>query len=111
MAIRPITDTLRLLEGGTLLDTLSDKMADLVKQVDTTDKPGELVLRLKVKRVSSAAIGVVPTYELKVPKEKPEETLLYPTPEGNLTQDHPKQQKLALQPVEDTRPSNFQKAC
>lgn len=108
--IRPITDTLRLLENGTLLDSLSERMNELVKLVDSTGKPGELVLSLKVKRVGSSAIGVTPTVKVKTPVEKPEESLLYPTPEGNLTMDHPKQQKLALTVAESGRPESFQHA-
>lgn len=110
MAARPITDTLRLLEGGTFLDTCSDEMANLVKQVENTGKSGELVIRLKVKRVTAATVGVIPTCEAKVPKEKPDEMLFYPTVEGNLSIDNPKQQKLDLKPVESGKPSEFKQA-
>lgn len=110
MPVRPITDTLRLLEGGTFLDTISDKLNALVKTVDETGKPGELILKLKIKRVSGSALGITPTIEVKTPKEKPDETLLYATPEGNLSQDHPKQRNLELQAVGDDRPAKFQSA-
>jgi len=110
MARRPITDTLRLLEGGTFLDTISDKLNDLVKTVDESGKPGEMIIKLKLKRVSGSALGITPIVEVKTPKEKPDETLLYATPEGNLSQDHPKQQKLALEAVDSGRPATFHQA-
>jgi hypothetical protein len=110
MPVRPITDTLRLLEGGTLIDSLSEKLNNLVKHVYETGKPGEIILKLKVKRVSGSALGITPTVEVKVPKEKPDETLLYATPDGNLTTEHPKQRSLELQAVANDRPEKFQAA-
>lgn len=110
MPVRPITDTLRLLEGSTFLDTCSDKLNELVKIVDSTGKPGELTIKLKIKRVSGSALGITPLIEVKTPKEKPDETLLYATVEGNLTQDHPKQQKLDLKAVDTDKPAVFHTA-
>lgn len=37
---RPITDTLRILQGGAFLDECSDMLADVVKSVDETGKAG-----------------------------------------------------------------------
>jgi len=107
---RPITDTLRLLEGGTFLDKCSDEMTNLVKQVESTGKGGEIVIRVKVKRVTASTVGLIPTCETKIPKEKPDEMLFYPTPDGNLSIDNPKQQKLDLKPVETGKPSEFKQA-
>ena len=36
MSVRPITDTLRLLQGGTFLDQCSDTLAQVVKGVEDT---------------------------------------------------------------------------
>ena len=42
---RPITDTLRFLQGGTFLDEASDAMAELVSAVDSTGKGGEITIK------------------------------------------------------------------
>lgn len=103
MSARPITDTLRLLDGGAFLDLASDKLAALVKGVDETGKGGKLVLTLDVRRVSGGAMSITPYVTTKVPEAKPDGTLLWPTVEGNLSVDNPHQQKLDLRAVEAPR--------
>lgn len=103
MSVKPITDTLRLLDGGAFLDLASDKLAELVKGVDETGKAGALVLKLDVKRVSGGALSITPHVTTKVPEPKPEGTLLWATVEGNLSQQNPKQQSLDLREVNTQR--------
>ena len=52
MSIRPITDTLRQLQGGQFIDECSEQLAALVKGVDETGKAGLLTTV-----ESAAAIG------------------------------------------------------
>jgi len=99
MSAKPITDTLRLLDGGAFLDLASDKLATLVKGVDDTGKAGKLVITLDVKRVSGGAISLTPHVATKVPEPKPDSTLLWATVEGNLSQQNPNQQSLDLRDV------------
>lgn len=47
---RPITDTLRILQGGTFMDECSELLADVVKSVDETGKPGKLTITLDLKK-------------------------------------------------------------
>lgn len=103
MSVRPITDTLRLLDGGAFLDQASEKLAQLVKGVEETGKAGKLVISLELKRVSGGALSITPNAEVSVPKPKADSTLLWATVEGNLSIDNPHQQKLDLRAVE---PSN-----
>lgn len=110
MSVRPITDTLRLLDGGAFLDLASDKLAALVKGVDETGKAGKLVISLDVKRVSGGAISLSPNVTTKVPEPKPDSTLLWATVEGNLSVDNPHQQKLDLRAVE-ARPAELKTAA
>lgn len=100
MSVRPITDTLRLLDGGVFLDRASDELAELVKQVELTGKAGKLTLSLDLKKVGGGALQITPTVTAKVPEPKLDATLLWATVEGNLTTDNPSQQKLDLRQVD-----------
>ncbi len=103
MSIRPITDTLRLLDGGAFLDQASERLSKLVKGVEETGKSGKLVITLDLKQVSGGAISITPTVATKVPEPKPDSTLLWATVEGNLSIDNPHQQKLDLRAVEQPK--------
>lgn len=97
---RPITDTLRLLDEGAFLDRCSEQLAALVRGVEDTGKAGKLVITLEVKRGTKGAMLIRPDSAVKVPEPKAEPTMLWATPEGNLTLDNPKQQKLDLRQVD-----------
>lgn len=109
MSIRPITDTLRLLDGGAFLDRCSEELSTLVKAVETTGKTGKLSISLDLKTVGNGAVQITPKVSASVPEPKPDTTLLWATVEGNLVLDNPNQQKLDLRQVE-TRPSELRSA-
>ncbi len=97
MAVKSITETLERLRGGQMLDEASEKLAEIVRAVDVTGKAGELVIKLQVKKLSrSGALEVIDKVTAKVPEESPITTMMYPTPEGNLITEDPRQQKLDL---------------
>lgn len=100
MAIRPITDTLRLLQGGQFLDQCSELMAEAVRAVEETGKAGKLTITLDLKK-SSGAIAIAAKVTNKAPEQKPDEDLMWATVEGNLSLDNPNQRKLDLQPVQE----------
>jgi hypothetical protein len=102
MSVRPITDTLRQLDGGAFLDIASTELAHLVRQVDETGKSGSLTIKLELKRHRQGAINILPSVVAKVPQVKADPTLLWATVEGNLTPDNPNQQKLDLRQVDPT---------
>ena len=99
MSVRSITDTLRLLQGGAFLDLCSDKLAEVVKAVDETGKAGKVTITLDLKR-ASGAIEIIAKVTNKAPEEKADSDLLWPTVEGNLSQENPTQRKLDLRQVE-----------
>ncbi|KIP13414.1 hypothetical protein KY49_686 [Burkholderia sp. MSHR3999] len=101
MSVRPITDTLRQIAGGHLLDTASDQLADLVRVVDSNGGSGKLTIELTVKKATrGGAMLVTGKSTLKKPADEPLEAMLFATPEGNLITDDPRQQKLDLKRVE-----------
>lgn len=95
MSVKPIHDTLRLLQGGLFLEQCSDELAALVKGVDETGKAGKMTITLSLKK-SSGAIEIVASVTAKTPEPKPDSDLLWPTVEGNLSVDNPNQRKLDL---------------
>lgn len=102
MSVRPITDTLRLLDGGAFLDRCSDDLAALVKAVEATGKTGKLSITLDLKTLGNGAISITPKVNAALPEPKPDTTLLWATVEGNLTLDNPKQQRIDLRAVDMT---------
>lgn len=96
---RPILETLRSLEGGTFLEVSADQLAALVLAVDQTGKPGKLTLEITVRKASSSALALKGKITAKMPPENPVEALMFPTPEGNLLLEDPRQGKLPLAAV------------
>ncbi len=99
---KPITDTLRLLQGGVFLDQCSDLFASIVRAVEETGKAGKLTITLDVKKVN-AAVSVLAKVTDKTPEPAPDADLFYATVEGNLSLDNPNQRKLDLR-VADSPP-------
>ena len=97
---RPITDTLRVLQGGVFLDQCSDMLAEAVRSVDETGKAGKLTITLDLKKVG-AAMSISAKVTNKVPEKKADDDLMYPTVEGNLSLDNPNQRRLDLQAVQE----------
>jgi hypothetical protein len=96
---KPITDTLRLLQGGVFLDQCSDLFTSIVRGVEDTGKTGKLTITLEVKKVN-AAVSVLAKVTDKTPEKAPDADLFYATVEGNLSVDNPNQRKLDLRIAE-----------
>lgn len=82
-----------------LLDHAGEIFSDLIKAICTNNKAGTLTLKVDVKPSTAGALAVKATVSVKKPKGLPPESLLWPTPEGNLAADDPRQTKLDLKPV------------
>lgn len=93
---RPILETLHHLEGGAFLADAADKLAEIVQLVDSTGKPGTLTLTINVRKAAQTALALKGKIAVKLPPETPVEALLFPTPEGNLLTEDPRQAKLPL---------------
>lgn len=52
--MKPITDTMHHIGNGFFIDTASEKMAELVKRVNESGKPGKIDLTISVKKLDPA---------------------------------------------------------
>jgi hypothetical protein len=96
MATRSFVDTLRDLRQGKLIDELDDHLQELVQSVQMTGGGGQLTLTIVVapNKGTSEAVIVKDAVKLKKPEIKNSGTLMFPTPEGNLSRKHPRQDDL-----------------
>lgn len=96
---KPITDTLRHLGAGCLMDDAAEALSGLVLAVDSTGKVGKLTIEISLRKATAGALAVTGSIKVKKPAEPPMESLMFPTPEGNLLTEDPRQQKLELKSV------------
>ena len=103
---KPINENIRDVrienEDGDLipvLDHAGTEFAALIKSVVATGKAGAITLKIDVKPSTAGALAVKATVSTKIPKGLPPESLLWPTPDGNLLAEDPRQTKLDLKPV------------
>ncbi len=104
MAKRPFTDTLRDLRGGAVLDELSEKLNEVVAAVTSTGKEGTVTLKLKLKPLSEGAmIQIEDDVVASVPRPSRGGTVMFPTPENNLSRRDPRQPDLPGMVVVDKK--------
>jgi len=96
---RPIQETLHSLNNGTLLADASDALASLVLAVDSTGKPGKLTIEISLRKLNGLTMAASGKLNVKAPPEPALETLFFPTPEGNLLTEDPRQGKLPLKAI------------
>lgn len=103
---KPINENIRDVrienEDGDLipvLDHAGDEFAKIINAIVTTGKAGQIAIKIDVKPSTAGALAVKATVTTKVPKGLPPESLLWPTPEGNLLAEDPRQTKLDLKTV------------
>ena len=96
---RPILETLAQIHGGVLLDAAADKLSELVLAVDSSGKPGKLIIEIQVRKAAKNTMAVSGEVKLTLPKAEKAEALFFPTPEGHLLGQDPRQQKLDLSEV------------
>ncbi len=82
-----------------VLDVAGAKLAEVIAAVVANNKAGSLTLKIDIKPSTAGALAVKAEVAIKKPKGLPPESLLWPTPEGNLLADDPRQTKLELKPV------------
>lgn len=97
---RSFTQTLYQINGGVLLHDFAEKLAELVQAVDITGKPGKITLEINLRKSTAQTMAASGAVKVTKPKEPLIETLLFPTPEGDLLTENPRQSTLPLQVVQ-----------
>lgn len=96
---RSFSTLLAALEGGATHDDLTRKVQEIVAELHNTrqgqgGKPkASIVLRLDF-RLDSDVIECTSDVKSTLPKQVRDKTILYATPDNNLTQRNPRQQRL-----------------
>ena len=103
--ITPFTDTLRMLDGGTISEKLSEKLRDLNADLSThaashSKAKGKLVLTLDFTH-EKGLVMVVADITVKQPKEKEAPTALFLTPGNNLARTDPRQLEMGVRGAVD----------
>ena len=103
---KPLNDNLKAVrvetEDGDLLpimDVAGAKFSELIQAVTSHNKAGKLRLTIDIKPSTAGTLAVKAECSITKPKGLPAESLLWPTPEGNLLAEDPRQTKLYLRTV------------
>lgn len=94
--MRPITDILREHRNGRFVDSASLDLAELIRAVDLTNKPGELQITIKVKpeKGGGSQKTVVIGVKSKIPKVDIPEAVFFSDADGNLHRSDPAQKEM-----------------
>jgi len=82
-----------------VMDLAGVKFSELINAVTAHNKAGKLVMKIDIKPSTAGTLAVKADVSITKPKGMPAESLLWPTPEGNLIAEDPRQSKLELRPV------------
>lgn len=82
-----------------IMDYAGAKFSELIHAVTSHNKAGKLTLKIDIKPSTAGTLAVKSDCSITKPKGMPAESLLWPTPEGNLIAEDPRQTKLELKPV------------
>lgn len=92
---RPIVDTLRDIDYGSLLDELAEQQQAIVAACCATNKVGELTIKLKYRPETGGQIHIEHEVKAKAPEAKRAKTIFFATPDHNLTRTDPRQGELS----------------
>jgi hypothetical protein len=94
--MRLITDILREIRKGRVVDAASEELAAVVKDVLYTNKPGELTIKLKIRSQGKDDNAVIVSAVLssKRPQEDLPEGIFFADLEGDLLRDDPTQTRM-----------------
>ena len=81
------------------MDAAGAKFSELIRAVTENNKAGKLTLKIDVKPSTAGTLAIKAECTITKPKGMPAESLLWPTPDGNLMAEDPRQTKLDLKPI------------
>ena len=91
MSKKTFAEILSDLRYGTLHDDLTESMQELVSACVDTGKVGRLTLTINVKPGKSGELVITDDIKKKVPELDKGSSIMWATPEGNLTRQDPRQ--------------------
>lgn len=94
--MRPITDVMREMRRGRIVEDATDALGEVVKAVDQTNKAGSITIKIKVKpskdggweKTLSASIST------DVPRQDLPDAVFFSNADGDLVRDDPDQKSL-----------------
>jgi hypothetical protein len=99
--MKPFTDTLREIEGGTFVDELTKATYEMVKAVREVRKPGVITIKIGFEPTGRGTVTLHSKVESKTPQHDRMPTTFFLTAEDTLLRDDPAQEKLPLRAVGD----------
>lgn len=101
---RDFQDILTDLDDGKVHEQLQKQLQQLVKAVMETGCKGNLALTLNVKRENRGMVVVTAEVKTKLPQKATEATVFWPTEEGGLSRENPRQPTLKHVPLRPPTP-------
>lgn len=101
--------TLGTLRYGETQKELSEELHTAVQRAIDTGKVAEITLKIKIKpEANGAQVFITDEIKSKIPQFARSQTILFPTPEGNLIREDPRQMSIpGLKAIETERPDTF----
>lgn len=95
------------LNYGATLEELSERLSQCVAASADTGKVSTLKLELKIKPHRNGQYELAEKISAKIPDPERGITLMFGTPDGNLTRDDPRQVQLDLRTVDEAPRNNL----
>lgn len=94
--MRPITDVLRDMRKGRIVDEATEALTEVVKAVDATDKAGSITIKLTVKPSKGGGLEktLVASIKRDVPTPDLPDAVFFSNVDGGLVRDDPDQRPL-----------------
>lgn len=98
----PFPVTLSSVRKGALVNELTEKLAEVVAAVMQFEKPGELVLKLKVKPENAEMVILSDEITTKTPEADRPPTWFFANDDGGLTRERPDDDLPLIRQVKQT---------
>lgn len=88
------SDVVGALNGGVTHQKLNDGLAEIVKAVGNTGKPGQITLKVKIAPNGKGGVTITDDIALKVPELPRGASVFFMDEEGNLLRRDPRQAEM-----------------
>jgi hypothetical protein len=107
--MRLITDILREIRKGRCVDQATRLLAEVVRAVDETNKPGQVTITLTVKpeKGGGSQKTIIAAVKAKKPEGDIPEAVFFSDPDGDLHRSDPSQSEMTFQEAPKPRDGNI----